>query len=63
MALQALVVEIQALSGNNGDLESLHQTLKSQQTDGVLRQNTTGILEALLSLHPATHSLGYLYLL
>lgn len=61
-SLDALVAQIQALSGD-ADLEGLHKVLKSPQMDNVMRQNAGGLLTAVHNLDSTAHSLGCLYLL
>jgi hypothetical protein len=60
--LEALVAQVQALSGAD-DLLSLHSVLKGPAQDAVLRQSAAGLLTAVANLEPAVHSLGCMYLL
>lgn len=60
--LEALVAQITALSGD-ADLPQLHNQLKSNAQDNVMRQSAGGLLTALASLDPGAHSLGCLHLL
>ncbi|GMH06827.1 hypothetical protein Nepgr_008667 [Nepenthes gracilis] len=57
---EALVVQIQALSGSAEDVSHLHSCLK--QSEELLRQPTS-LAPFLDRLDPSKHSLGYLYLL
>ena len=61
MPLDALVAQIQGLSGSPTDLSSLLSTLK--QSENVLRHNLPGLLPAIHNLDAAQHSLGYVFLL
>ncbi|KAJ4834305.1 COP9 signalosome complex subunit 3 [Turnera subulata] len=60
-SVEAVVTQIQGLSSNSGDLHALHGYLK--QTEGLLHAESTRLLPLLDRLDPATHSLGYLYIL
>ncbi|XP_047079937.1 COP9 signalosome complex subunit 3-like [Lolium rigidum] len=61
-SVETLVAHIQALSGSPEDLAQLHGLLK--QADGdALRAHSAALLPLLPQLHPAAHSLGYLFLL
>ncbi|KAI4350543.1 hypothetical protein L6164_004990 [Bauhinia variegata] len=59
--LEALVAQIQALSGSAGDVSRLHSILK--QADDTLRIESTRLSSVLSQLDPASHSLGFLYIL
>ncbi|CAN6702871.1 unnamed protein product [Malus baccata var. baccata] len=59
-AMQSLVTNIQGLS-SSGDISHLHVLLKQAQES--LYAESTRLLPVLDQLDPATHSLGYLYIL
>ncbi|KAB2614072.1 COP9 signalosome complex subunit 3-like [Pyrus ussuriensis x Pyrus communis] len=59
-AIQSLVMNIQGLS-SSGDISHLHVLLKQAQES--LYAESTRLLPVLDQLDPATHSLGYLYIL
>ncbi|XP_068334721.1 COP9 signalosome complex subunit 3-like [Pyrus communis] len=59
-AIQSLVTNIQGLS-SSGDISHLHVLLKQAQES--LYAESTRLLPVLDQLDPATHSLGYLYIL
>ncbi|RXH89285.1 hypothetical protein DVH24_031642 [Malus domestica] len=59
-AMQSLVTNIQGLS-SSGDISHLHVLLKQAQES--LYSESTRLLPVLDQLDPATHSLGYLYIL
>ncbi|KAK2969810.1 hypothetical protein RJ640_028090 [Escallonia rubra] len=60
-SVDALVAQIQGLSGNSSDIHQLHGHLK--QSDQFLHAESTRLAPVLAQLDPAKHSLGYLYLL
>ncbi|KAK4746679.1 hypothetical protein SAY87_025716 [Trapa incisa] len=61
MALENLVTQIQALSGNAEDLPQLHSILKA--ADEPLHADPSLLISLLDQLEPSRHSLGYLYIL
>jgi hypothetical protein len=63
MALHDLMLQIQALSSNDADLDSLGTALRHPQTDAVLRQHAGTILDTVQALDADSHSLGCVYLL
>ena len=63
MTLEALVAQVQGLSGSEADLGSLQATLRAPAADGVLRANAGALLAALGGLDAEAHSLGCLYIL
>ncbi|CAM6121819.1 unnamed protein product [Calypogeia fissa] len=60
-SLDAVVAQVQALSGNPDDCAHLANLLK--QSDNVFSAHAPRLPYALAALDPAKHSLGYLYLL
>ncbi|KAG6548598.1 hypothetical protein Mapa_010087 [Marchantia paleacea] len=60
-SLDAVVTQVQALSGSADDCVHLAGLLK--QSENVLAVHAPRLLYALAALDPAKHSLGYLYLL
>jgi COP9 signalosome complex subunit 3 len=60
-SLDAVVAQVQALSGTPDDCAHLANLLK--QTDNVLTVHAPRLSYALAALDPSKHSLGYLYLL
>ncbi|OAE24292.1 hypothetical protein AXG93_1052s1150 [Marchantia polymorpha subsp. ruderalis] len=60
-SLDAVVTQVQALSGSADDCVHLAGLLK--QSESVLAVHAPRLLYALAALDPAKHSLGYLYLL
>ncbi|KAF5746942.1 putative 26S proteasome regulatory subunit S3 [Tripterygium wilfordii] len=60
-AVEALVAQIQGLSGSVADLSHLHNLLK--QADDSLLNESTRLLPFLDQLDPSKHSLGYLFIL
>mmetsp|Transcript_13555 Transcript_13555/g.16291 ORF Transcript_13555/g.16291 Transcript_13555/m.16291 type:complete len:394 (+) Transcript_13555:141-1322(+) len=59
--VEALVDNIQALSGSTEDLAKLHTELKVAEE--LLQRNSVGLSASLAVLDAETHSLGYLYIL
>jgi len=60
-ALDQLLTQVQALSGSDQDVAHLSTLLK--QADELLHTHVLRLGYALAALHPAKHSLGYLYFL
>ena len=63
MSLQQLIIQIQGLSGSDGDLNSLNDLLRAHGTDALLQQQAASILDTLELLSFEVHSRGCLYLL
>jgi hypothetical protein len=59
--VETLLQSILSMSGNDADLEQLHNTLK--QSENILKQNVATIGQAIGSLNFEAHSLGALYLI
>jgi COP9 signalosome complex subunit 3 len=60
-SLDAIVAQVEALSGTPDDCAYLASLLK--QSDSVLTAHAPRLSYALTALDPVKHSLGYLYLL
>lgn len=60
-ALDQLVTQVQALSGSEQDVAHLSTSLK--QADELLHTHVLRLSYGMAALHPAKHSLGYLYFL
>lgn len=60
-SLEALVANVQGLSGSGDDILHLQGLLK--QSEEVLRLQGLRLGNALHQLDPAKHSLGYLYIM
>ncbi|RVW14138.1 COP9 signalosome complex subunit 3 [Vitis vinifera] len=60
-SVEAVVTQIQGLSGGSGDISLLHSLLK--QADDLLHNESTRLAPFLEQLDPSIHTLGYLYLL
>lgn len=62
MSLQHLVGQIQGMI-TDADLNGLLTLIKQPSVDSLLRVHAGSLLDAVQTLDPATHSLGYLLLL
>ncbi|XP_034707772.1 COP9 signalosome complex subunit 3 [Vitis riparia] len=60
-SVEAVVTQIQGLSGGSADISLLHSLLK--QADDLLHNESTRLAPFLEQLDPSIHTLGYLYLL